>query len=92
MNPIMSDILTDWVGQQAEQARLVNAVAKAAAEMERAKCCRDACPWCMDYGEPSLMSNGRWCHASPYSGQSLVCFVSKIRERGYQEDQANMNA
>ena len=83
MNPIMSDILTGWVDQQAEQARLVNAVAKAAAELERERCCRDICAWCRERGAPSLMSDGRWIHSSQCV-EVLECPAHEILTRGFQ--------
>lgn len=91
----MTDILTGWVDQQAEQARLVNAVAKAAVKLERDKCILDVCYWCRYYGSPEIMSNGNWLHRIPDDGHEhppgITCVANGIRIRAYHEDQADMN-
>jgi hypothetical protein len=92
MSGLMSDILACWVDQQAEQARLVNAVAKAAAEHEREKCCRQVCEWCVGAGEPERIYIEGGVHFWIHAGRPpLRCRADMIRERGYQEDQATMN-
>lgn len=86
MDNLMHDIVNGWVDQQAEQARLVNAVAKAAAEHERDRCCRQICIECWTGNVPDRVYTGGWFHSN-----GKECTVHMIRERGYQEDNAPMN-